>query len=222
MDHQRSSSFHCQKWTLVTFNILVLIGSIVIMATAWSIVSAAYDQTYPTSSYPDYDDNRDSILNALFAFIIASMVITDIFVFFGLYGAIKEHYCCTMTFAIYMTLGTIGNFYQAIKAPSMWASAIISILVTIMAYSFARELRQMRYPAPAAFIVQTPHHTQGHTTVVMSNGMGYPGPYQPNGYGQMPAPGYSAGPQYGEAPPNYNASHNDQKYGGKENYGANY
>lgn len=205
----RSPKFLCLKWTLIVITSLSLIGSIIIMATISSLAKVIVDSTAEqTSKLTDAD--KEALVSFLVAVVIAVCVITDIFIFIGLYGAIKEHYCSTMTFAIFMTLSSIGQFYQAIKAPALWSETVITVVVTVFAYAFARELRRLRYAQPTGMIFQA---AQPQTTVIMTPGYtsgqyATPGQYAntgypPQSYPSPPPPGFSAGGLDDDQPPKY-------------------
>ena len=62
----------------------------------------------------------------------------------GLYGAWKEHFCLSCTYAVFSTISTIVNIVGAILNPFAWLGAIISLLVTIAAIRFTIDLRRIR------------------------------------------------------------------------------
>jgi len=87
----------------------------------------------------------------------------------GLMGAYKEHYCMTMTYAILMTIGTIGTVVTAFRNPYYFITAAIDIIVCIIAYTFAHELHQRRRLTFATPIVlSTGAPLPPHTTVQMA------------------------------------------------------
>lgn len=98
---------------------------------------------------------------------------------FGLIGSYKDNYCCTIAYAVYMTISTIGGFYMAIEAAVLWLPTIISLLITLLAYSFARHIRMGRIRmAPVVFVCQP------QSTVFMPSGPQYYSATQFNGQNQ--------------------------------------
>ena len=63
----------------------------------------------------------------------------------GLIGALKEHYCLAMTYAILMvvvTLCSTGGITNPRSRDFMWVMLIINVIITVMAFLFARDLRR--------------------------------------------------------------------------------
>jgi hypothetical protein len=78
---------------------------------------------------------------------ITGGVITIVFSLVGLFGAAKENYCLTMTFAILMTIVTIFSIYSSIQAGGVgWAGFAINLIAAAMAYNFAYQLKSEKQP----------------------------------------------------------------------------
>jgi hypothetical protein len=76
----------------------------------------------------------------------------------GLVGAYKEHYCMTTTYAILMTLGTLGSIATAVNNPFYFTNTVLYFLVSALAFAFAYDLRRRRrllFSAPVV-VSQTP------------------------------------------------------------------
>jgi O-antigen ligase len=115
--------------------------------------------------------------------LIAAAVISILFNLLGLMGAYKEHYCMTLTYAILMTLSTLGSIDNAIKTPVNWCSFVLSLTIAILAYAYARDLNTIRnqmFETPA-FVIQP------QTVVHMSPGQQY------TSGGWQPPPAYNSG-----------------------------
>jgi len=74
--------------------------------------------------------------------IIGESIISMVFTTFGLVGSYRENYCCVAIFAVYMTLSIIAEIYLSLLASGFWFTTIIYLFITIISYSFARQIRQ--------------------------------------------------------------------------------
>lgn len=70
--------------------------------------------------------------------------ISGFFSLFGMIGALKEHYCSTVTFTVYILLSTIDSFINASQAPILFLWAFLNVGVSTLALSFSRRLRKER------------------------------------------------------------------------------
>ncbi len=118
--------------------------------------------------------------------IIAAAVISILFNLLGLMGAYKEHYCMTLTYAILMTLSTLGSIYNAIKTPVYWYSFVLSLTITILAYAYARDLNTIRNQMFVTPVLVA----QPQTVVHMPPGQ----QYTSGGWQSPPPPAYNSGP----------------------------
>ena len=69
-------------------------------------------------------------------------IISIVFSVFGVVGAYKESYCCTVLFSVFMTLTVVAEIYSSIIAPVFWFLTLLYIFVTMIAFSFARLIRE--------------------------------------------------------------------------------
>ena len=86
---------------------------------------------------------------AAIGILIAASVIGILFQLFGFIGAWREHFCLTCTYTVLQVLGTISTFVNAFKYSPYWGSAVLSIIVSIVAILFLIDLRQIRNARPA-------------------------------------------------------------------------
>ncbi|CAG0881838.1 unnamed protein product [Darwinula stevensoni] len=91
----------CPKYLLFVFNLIVLIGGLVL--TIIGIVAVANEDYFKGEEFVDHDMFRAGAI-----VIIVVGVITVFFSFFGCCGAIKESKCLLMTYAVLTTLALIG------------------------------------------------------------------------------------------------------------------
>lgn len=129
--------FH--KWTLITINFLVLIVSLIVAFLAISTIqfNNFSNSTYIQHNLPVTKEER----LALEVFIIIGVFVANIITFIGLYGAIKEHRCTTLTFSFISLLSAIASIYSAITFRSYyWSSAVFEIFCALLALSFYRML----------------------------------------------------------------------------------
>ena len=87
---------------------------------------------------------------AVIIYVMVSCVIAILIQMLGLFGAWKEHFCMSCTYAILSALSFLFGIYGAIRSPSHWLSEVISLLVTIVAILFTIDLRRMRRTAQNA------------------------------------------------------------------------
>lgn len=91
-------------------------------------------------------------------------VLTGFFSIFGLVAALREQYCCALTFAIYLSINTVANFYVAIQASGLWLYAILHLCVAVVAFSYAKQLRALRHlsrsASSSAFAIDTSGYPQ--------------------------------------------------------------
>lgn len=73
--------------------------------------------------------------------IIGESIISLVFTIFGLVGSYRENYCCVIIFAVYMTLSIIAEIYLSLLASGLWFTTIIYLFITIISYTFARQIR---------------------------------------------------------------------------------
>ncbi|CAG2102963.1 unnamed protein product [Medioppia subpectinata] len=62
----------------------------------------------------------------------------------GAFGAYKEHYGLTLTFAILALLGTVGSLGAALKGPTSYPTFLINLAITILAFSFAHDCNKLK------------------------------------------------------------------------------
>jgi hypothetical protein len=94
----------------------------------------------------------------------------------------------TLTYAILMTLSTLGSIYNSIQTPVYWYSSILNLLITILAYAYARDLNIIRNQRFATPIFVSP--SQPQTVVHMAPGQ----QYTSSSGGWQPPPAYNSGP----------------------------
>ena len=63
----------------------------------------------------------------------------------GLFAVIGEHYCQTFNYAVLMTLECWVNIWEVIQSPINWLSLILDVVICILAYIFAANLRKVRH-----------------------------------------------------------------------------
>ncbi|XP_054158529.1 uncharacterized protein LOC128956843 [Oppia nitens] len=166
--HQRTALFLCHKWTLFTISLAILAMSTVLAALSHKIADN-YAINYEIEFKSQYQ--KESLEQAL----IGMAIVTGFFSLFGLAGALRESYCSTFTFAVYMGVNTVGNMYAACTGVAgVWLPALIQLTITLVGWTFARKLRLQRpmmrtastaSGTPSTFIVSTGrhHHQQyGH------------------------------------------------------------
>ncbi|CAG2114392.1 unnamed protein product [Medioppia subpectinata] len=127
-------SFQCKKWTLFTFCLLGIISTLIIIIAAAVVLSNADKD--PTQS----DEEWKHMKKVTIAVIATIGTIAMLVEMLGLIGAIKEHYCLTMTYAILMALITLSSIGGAVRIGSFWFTFVLNVLITVLAFLFARDL----------------------------------------------------------------------------------
>ena len=59
-------------------------------------------------------------------------------------GAYKEHFCMTIAYAILMSFIAFGGIIEAFKTPSEWFSPVLSIIIAVISFSYAKDLNVLR------------------------------------------------------------------------------
>ncbi|CAG2115645.1 unnamed protein product [Medioppia subpectinata] len=154
-DIRYTTAFRVKKWILFTFCCLSIVGTIIMAALASTIVDHYVDQN--SDQFNDLTiDERQRLKSMAKVVIYVSTAYAILFNLLGLMGAYKEHYCMTVTYAILMTLGTLGSIGTAIQNPYYYTNTVIYLLVTILAFAFAYDLRRRRLILFSAPIVISP------------------------------------------------------------------
>ena len=72
----------------------------------------------------------------------------------------------TIAYAIFMTFSTFGGIIEAVKTPSQWYSPVISIIIAVLAFSYAKDVNALRQRMTANTFSLIPIQTE---TVVQMN-----------------------------------------------------
>ena len=134
--------FTCKKWTLFTFCLIGIAFTVVNVSATFTIIDQMKVETDP-------EDLKVAMiaLNAsqkiAKAVVFGVCLIAILFELLGLLGACYEHFCMTITYAMFMTLATYTAFIAAYKIGEIiiWVSFVVGALITSMAYLFAGDLR---------------------------------------------------------------------------------
>lgn len=79
----------------------------------------------------------------MLVFGLVVFILSALISMLGLFGAWKEHFCMSCTYAVLSTISTVLNFVSAISSPISWLSFVISLLVSIAAILFTIDLRRI-------------------------------------------------------------------------------
>ncbi len=116
------------------------------------------------------------------------MVSWGIFILFnllGLLGAYKQNFCLTMTYAVFMTLTTFGLFVSVKRGDIHWLYLVFSLLITVLAFAYARDLMIIRNKMSTTPIFMSPSQPQ---TIVQTQQQQYSSPSD----GWEPPPHYNS------------------------------
>ncbi|XP_054158609.1 tetraspanin-8-like [Oppia nitens] len=129
--------FGCKKWTLFTLCLLGVVSTLIIIIAA----SVQINKTDHMDGIKDQDLKAGK--RVAIAIIASIGTISIIVQLFGLCGALRESYCLTLTYAIIMTIVTLLMILPAARGSgAFWFTFVLNILITILAYLLARDLRQ--------------------------------------------------------------------------------
>ena len=81
-------------------------------------------------------------------------------------GAYKEHFCMTIVYAVLMSLNAFFGIEEAVTTQSNWYSPAISIIIVVLAFSYAKDVNALRQRMTANTFGLIPIQTE---TVVQMN-----------------------------------------------------
>jgi hypothetical protein len=117
---------------------------------------------------------------------MVSAVITILFNLLGLLGAYKQNFCLTITYALFMTLSTFGSLITSLQTADIyWLYLVFNLLITVLAFAYARDLMIIRNQMFATPILMSP--SQPQTVVQMAQQQQYSSPSN----GWQPPPDYN-------------------------------
>jgi len=158
MVNQRTSCFLCLKYFIIAFTLIQLIGTIFICFQLDDYCkNIKFDFIEP--------ENENAVRNS----VITTLFIVDIFTIIGLFGAIKENYCLSMTYGIFMTVDAITTIGLSFRVPSYTFASVLTIIIVIISYTFAHQIRcyQLSRTDDSAFgpqqvIIDSPKDLSAH------------------------------------------------------------
>jgi hypothetical protein len=130
MVYSRSKGFLCLKYFISSFAIIQLISSLLVWTQLDEYCSVI-------SSNLTEAGNEAAVRNT----IIATLIITDLFTIIGIIGVMKESYCMTITYSVFMTIDAITTIGIALRIPSYTLASMLTILVVILSYTYAHRIR---------------------------------------------------------------------------------
>lgn len=97
-----------------------------------------------SSIFSDHDNLCQTSVETfgVYRSLMIESIVSIVFCVVGVVGAYREHYCCTVLFSVFTTMLVVGEVYAAIIAPIFWMLAFLYICVTLIAFSFARLIRE--------------------------------------------------------------------------------
>jgi hypothetical protein len=172
-------TFRIAKFVLITFTTLTIIATFV----GYGVVIHA------TNLYIDTPGADKNTWKAWRAVNITYLVIQDIVALVGLFGAIKEHYCLTLSYGIAMTVLWFFNFSNRALAKNNVFNYLVAIGVIFSAFYFALKIRRRQYPcssiggpqvivSPAPAVIQVePSYVPNQSVYTVQTGSSPPPPY---------------------------------------------
>ena len=139
------------------------------------------------------------------AITISLGVVSIIIQLVGLVGAIKENYCMVIAYAVCTTIIAVLNIAAAIWQSfdnENWFSVVVYVLISILAYSYARDIKnKLQQQNRTIIVVQQP------SLLYSTPGQSYPTPLFPQNQAMNGNPGQSYQPyprsQFSGDPPAY-------------------
>ncbi|XP_054158605.1 uncharacterized protein LOC128956914 [Oppia nitens] len=173
MDNNPFFTFQCKKWTLFSFCLLNFISTLIIVI----IMCVAFSQITSIAN----DDTADKVGKVAIGITAGIGSINMLINLMGLMGALKEHYCMTLGYAITMTVLTVLMIVVVFvaTAPAFWFTFVLNIFIVCLAYLYARDLRSMQFPGPQTTVIMTtsgqpatfvvPQHQQTNVSYTANN-----------------------------------------------------
>ncbi|XP_054155804.1 uncharacterized protein LOC128954250 [Oppia nitens] len=152
-----SPGFRVKKSIICGFALICIIWSVVIMIIRDKLVDQAMIHYHRLNDYdPDYEESVKSISkNLVIVLALLAILVHTV----GLIGAIKEQLCMTITYAVLLTLSAMASIDWTIKGVYPWYNLLFVSLVTITAYSYARDLyrrrRQQQLASSVPIVIQS-------------------------------------------------------------------
>ncbi|CAG2182562.1 unnamed protein product, partial [Oppiella nova] len=118
-DPRDSPAFLWKKWLLFGFCCVSILVTIVMAALASRLIDE-YIKDHPDAFYTSTSgtyqvsyDLTEAFKTTCKVIIYAMAAVAILFILVGLMGAYKEHYCMTVTYAVLMTIATLGSIGTA-------------------------------------------------------------------------------------------------------------
>ncbi|CAG2169156.1 unnamed protein product [Oppiella nova] len=137
-------TFNCKKWTLFTFCLIDLVGTLIMVIALCVVINKAdyADQTDHTITKDQFNASKKVAIGLIAAIGTINILIGML----GLCGAFKEHYCMTVTcmciaLMVVVTLGSIGKAAGS-GYGAYWFTFVINTLITALACWYAKDLNR--------------------------------------------------------------------------------
>ncbi|XP_054155824.1 uncharacterized protein LOC128954271 [Oppia nitens] len=166
-DIRYTTSFRVKKWALFTFCAISIIAAVIMAGVTSLLVNAYYENNDAFNRLSQED--RATVKTFTISIIYVALALAILFDLLGLMGAYKEHFCMTTTYAVLMTLGSLGSIDQAVRNPYYSFNTVINFVVAVLAIAFAYDLYRRRQNlfsgpvviqtsggAPVSYVLPTP------------------------------------------------------------------
>ncbi|CAG2113303.1 unnamed protein product, partial [Medioppia subpectinata] len=138
MDALKITTKAKRYWMTLTYlmlALLVAVGSCVMgvrtkCCTLIIIIAAAVVLSNADKDPTQSDEEWKHMKKVTIAVIATIGTIAMLVEMLGLIGAVKEHYCLTMTYAILMALITLSSIGGAVRIGSFWFTFVLNVLIT--------------------------------------------------------------------------------------------
>jgi len=88
------------------------------------------------------EEQKEELRAMIKATLIASSIISIFLNLIGVLGALKEHYCLSISYGIIMAFNTIVLLFSSLQHSWLCIHVIFSITITILAFKFAMTIRR--------------------------------------------------------------------------------
>lgn len=189
-----SASFLCKKWTIITLNVLQIAGIALTTFTLPEQVAAG---------------------------TIVLMVVVMLIIGTGFAGVLLEKMYLTTVYAVLMTVLSIGAVVLSVTTVHnvvFWVPTFVMIVVSILSYSFANDLKRKQRPRETFIVVQSNHQNPNNLFHIPNIVVAYQttpnnnvGANRPLVHTAVPFLGPRPFPQNDDVPPKYNETQSEFK-----------
>lgn len=133
--------FYCKKWSILALSLISILAKFIIIITLCLFADDFANEIHQQKS------EEISMDEARTFFITITIIIGLIWIFFttiGLFGALFEHYCFTLTFCFLNIFTLLYYLLKALHQPLYWCIVVVDFMIMIITIMFVLELSRIK------------------------------------------------------------------------------